>query len=169
MLSPQALKFIQIQLATPVKEHLNPWVAFTVVGVLQGAVYGQANVFLANAFGIQSNSSFKFDASLIRRWLRGSAWAGGRDCLSQGVPFMMSESVDNVLLEPICKALSLDSTEGSSVASIRKPAAVMIASVCATYLSQGMHNCQITMQANQSMPYAGETLTRGSVGDCIHM
>lgn len=39
-----ALKWLQMNCATPVKEHLSPWVAFGVVGVLQGGVYGQCNI-----------------------------------------------------------------------------------------------------------------------------
>jgi hypothetical protein len=39
-----ALKLLQMNTATPVKEHLNPWAAFAVVGVLQGGVYGQVSL-----------------------------------------------------------------------------------------------------------------------------
>ena len=39
-----ALKLAQMNVSTPVKDSLNPWAAFAVVGVLQGAVYGQANI-----------------------------------------------------------------------------------------------------------------------------
>ena len=38
------LKTAQMNLCTPAKEYFNPWAAFAVVGVLQGCVYGQANV-----------------------------------------------------------------------------------------------------------------------------
>lgn len=41
---------LQMTAATPIKEHLNPWAAFAAVGVLQGGVYGHANIHLANTF-----------------------------------------------------------------------------------------------------------------------
>ncbi len=46
------LKSIQMNISTPVKEYLNPWMAFAVVGILQGGVYGQCNMYFSKTLGI---------------------------------------------------------------------------------------------------------------------
>jgi hypothetical protein len=78
------LKAAQMNASTPVKEHLNPWAAFAVVGILQDGVYGQANVHFSKVLGIGSKT-----ASLAGVF-RGSGFSACRDMLSQGLPFMCS-------------------------------------------------------------------------------
>ena len=76
-----ALKCLQMNLATPVKEHINTWMAFGVVGVLQGGVYGQCTTYVSRALSLAKTTPS------ISDMLRGSAFAGLRDTVSQGVPF----------------------------------------------------------------------------------
>ena len=143
-----ALKLAQMNAATPVKENLNPWAAFFVVGVLQGGVYGQCNVHFANKLKLSSAASLK-------GMFRGSAFAGCRDSLSQGIPFALSHVTERLVFDPIWKAAVGDN--GSS--GIKRAAAVMSTSIVATYLSQGLHNCQIKMQADQSLSYGATVRT----------
>ena len=74
-----------MNLATPVKEYVNPWVAFGVVGVLQGSVYGQCTTYVSRALSLAKGA----DVSL-QGMFRGAGFAAVRDTLSQGVPFMCS-------------------------------------------------------------------------------
>ena len=150
------LKAAQMNASTPVKEHLNPWAAFAVVGVLQGGVYGQCNVYFSRALKLGSS------AVSMAGIFRGSGFAAVRDTLSQGMPFVCSDAVRTNLVErvypfPTSSSSSNDDETASTTAfhnSIQQWTAVLSTSVVATYLSQGLHNCQIAMQANQSLGYA---------------
>lgn len=137
------LKVIQMNLSTPIKESLNPWFAFAAVGILQGGVYGQANIFFSKELGIAKKADLK-------GMFRGVAFAGCRDSLSQGVPFMCSSLVRTHIVESISP--TTDKTSSFAV-SVKQWASVLSTSVVSTYLSQGFHNCQITMQANQELSY----------------
>ncbi len=137
-----ALKALQMNMATPIKEHLNPWCAFGVVGVLQGAVYGQCNVHFSRALKLTTA------ATLSAGMLRGSAFAGLRDTISQGVPFVYSAQVQATLVDPVLKPEGPDSGHG-----LRRALSVMGTSIAATFMSQSAHNCQITMQADPSLTY----------------
>eukprot|EP00873_Tetraselmis_striata_P041370 jgi/Tetstr1/461634/TSEL_006734.t1 len=140
-----ALKLAQMNLSTPVKEHLNPWAAFAAVGILQGGVYGQANIFFANHLKISSGS--------YAGMFRGVMFAGCRDMVSLGVPFSCSPWVRTHVVDAL---FPTDPAQPDSVANSAKQwASVLGTSVAATYMSQGLHNCQITMQADQSLSYAG--------------
>jgi hypothetical protein len=136
------LKAVQMNASSPVKDFLNPWAAFAVVGVLQGGVYGQANVHFSNALKLGK-------VATLRGVFRGSAFAGGRDTISQGIPFMLSDSVRRNVFDRMWVTRE-DDERGRMV---KQWASVLSTSVVSTYLSQGMHNCQITMQADQSLGY----------------
>jgi hypothetical protein len=137
-----ALKAVQMNASSPVKEYLNPWAAFAMVGVLQGGVYGQANVHFSRALQLGKVVS-------LAGVFRGSAFAALRDTLSQGMPFMCSQSVRQKLFDP-----NWHTEEGTTAHSAKAWASVISTSVVATYLSQGFHNFQIAMQADQSLSYA---------------
>jgi len=139
-----ALKAAQMNASTPVKEHLNPWAAFAVVGVLQGGVYGQCNVHFSRALKIGSAT-----ASLTGIF-RGSGFAAVRDMLSQGLPFMCSGHVRSSVLDRYYPTTK----EQETANSIKHWTSVLSTSVVATYLSQALHNGQIAMQSNQSLGYA---------------
>lgn len=134
-----ALKLLQMNCATPIKENLNVWASFAAVGVMQGGVYGQANIHFANSFGLSKGS--------ILGAFRGSGFAAIRDMKSQGIPFVFSSVVRKNIVEPVLG-------EGE----VARWTSVIGTSIFATYASQGLHNCQITMQADQSLSYA-ETLS----------
>lgn len=140
-----ALKLLQMNAATPVKDYLNPWAAFAVVGVLQGGVYGQCNVHFARVLALSSTAS-------MRGIFRGVAFAGVRDSLSQGLPFMCSSMTERHVFDPVWGALGLDGTSPAGAAA-KHWASVGSTSIVATVLSQGVHNAQIKMQADQTLTY----------------
>ena len=141
------LKATQMNLCTPVKEHLNPWAAFAMVGVLQGVVYGQANVHLTQSFKLVKN----VPALTVAAVFRGSAFAAGRDTISQGAPFVLSSSVREAVFDPLVSSTLGD---GKTAATASHWGSVIATSVAATVASQGLHNAQITMQADQSLTYS---------------
>mmetsp|Transcript_16310 Transcript_16310/g.28894 ORF Transcript_16310/g.28894 Transcript_16310/m.28894 type:complete len:264 (-) Transcript_16310:134-925(-) len=138
------LKVTQMNLSTPVKEQLNPWAAFAAVGVLQGGVYGQATIYFARTLKLGKEPSYM-------GMFRGAAFAGGRDLISQGVPFVLSSTFREAVLDPLYP--THDNPEGP-IAKAKQWGAVLATSTFATYASQGLHNCQLTMQANQELSYA---------------
>ena len=140
------LKLAQMNAATPVKEYLNPWAAFAVVGVLQGGVYGQCNVHFARVLELSNNASMK-------GIFRGAAFAGVRDSLSQGIPFVCSSMTEQYIFDPVWKTLGLDGETGAG-AGVKRAVSVISTSIFATVASQGLHNAQIKMQADQSLSYA---------------
>ncbi|CAB9519847.1 unknown protein [Seminavis robusta] len=137
-----ALKAAQMNASSPVKEYLNPWAAFAMVGVLQGGVYGHINVHFSKALELGKVAS-------LRGVFRGSVFAGTRDTISQGMPFMCSESVRQNLFDPYWHT-----EEGTTAHSAKVWSSVISTSIVATYLSQGFHNFQIAMQADQSLSYS---------------
>jgi len=137
-----ALKAAQMNASSPVKEYLNPWAAFAMVGVLQGGVYGHSNVHFSKALKLGTVAS-------LRGVFRGSAFAGTRDTISQGIPFMCSGTLRQNLLDPYWHT-----DEGTTEHSAKVWSSVISSSVIATYLSQGFHNFQIAMQADQSLSYS---------------
>jgi hypothetical protein len=180
-----ALKALQMNASTPVREHCNPWAAFAVVGVLQGAVYGQCNLHFARVLNLSNGTAtsaaaaaaaavtaaggatataasttmgnrIRAMAALARGMFRGSAFAGARDMLSQGIPFVLSEPfrvrvLDRLLVVP---AAAEEEQSMTTVSAIKHWTSVLSTSVLATYLSQGLHNGQIQMQADPSLGYA---------------
>ena len=146
------LKAVQMNASTPVKEHLNPWAAFAVVGILQGGVYGQCNVHFSRVLQLGTT------AVSLRGVFRGSGFAALRDMLSQGLPFCGSGYVQTHLLDPYFPTTTTE-PESSLMNSVKQWTAVLSTSVVATYLSQGLHNGQIAMQSNASLGYASTVRT----------
>lgn len=136
------LRIGQVNLSSPVKEHLSPWLAFGVMGVLQGGVYGHANVHFARKLGI--------DRTLTMGMIfRGSWFAFTRDMISQGIPFMFSETVREKVLDGVVPATDAVSS------NVKHWGALIGTSVVATYMSHGLHNCQTAMQTNHEMTSVG--------------
>ena len=143
------LKWAQMNAATPVKEHANPWLAFGVVGVLQGGVYGQCTTYVSKLLGLAKKPP------KLQDLLRGSAFAGSRDTISQGVPFAYSATVQSLVVDPLYSSVMGPVSGDDASQPVRRMAAVMSCSIGATVASQFPHNCQIRMQADPSLGYAG--------------
>jgi hypothetical protein len=141
-----ALKVIQMNSSTPIKEYCNPWMAFAAMGVLQGGVYGQCNMYFSKALQLGTTTAS------IAGIFRGSGFAGVRDCMSQGVPFMFSDRVRSQVLD---KAWDTTEEDNAIATSVKHWTSVLGTSIVATYMSQGVHNFQIAMQADQTLTYRG--------------
>eukprot|EP00924_Labyrinthula_sp_SR-Ha-C_P001665 maker-scaffold_18-snap-gene-5.1-mRNA-1 protein AED:0.03 eAED:0.03 QI:76/1/1/1/1/1/4/121/245 len=138
------LKALQMNASTPVKESLNPWAAFFVVGVLQGGVYGHANIFFSKTLKIGKKLSYA-------GMLRGVGFAGVRDTFSQGIPYVFSKTVEEKLFSPVFSKVSENKSD--ALLGVQRWTAVLSTSVFATYVSQCFHNCQITMQTDQTLTH----------------
>ena len=92
---------------------------------------------------------------------RGSGFAGLRDTISQGVPFMYASTVQSAVVDPLLKpqagaGAGASADEASDLGhGLRRAVAVIGTSIGATVLSQAPHNCQIRLQADHSLSYGG--------------
>lgn len=135
------LKTIQMNISTPVKSNLNVWAAFAVVGVLQGGVYGQCNIYFSKKLGIGKTLSLK-------GMFRGVGFAGFRDMISQGVPFIFSEYTRKYIFNSILPESKVlpDDTSFNLTEFVRKWGPVLSTSMFATVASQGIsHLYQINI------------------------
>jgi len=137
-----ALRMVQVNVATPIKDNMNPWVAFAALGVLQGGIYGHANIELARRLGVGS-------AVKLSGIFRGSLFAFARDIISQGGPFMLSHRFSERYLDPVLPSTDKTTVTAKHWISVRR------ISVVAIYVSHGFHVCQTAMQMSQSLSYWG--------------
>eukprot|EP00746_Dinoflagellata_sp_MGD_P110304 gnl/MRDRNA2_/MRDRNA2_473688_c0_seq1.p1 gnl/MRDRNA2_/MRDRNA2_473688_c0~~gnl/MRDRNA2_/MRDRNA2_473688_c0_seq1.p1 ORF type:complete len:177 (+),score=11.19 gnl/MRDRNA2_/MRDRNA2_473688_c0_seq1:29-532(+) len=122
------------------------------MGVLQGGVYGHGNIHFATKLNLGSEPP----VLSLRGMFRGAGFAGCRDCVSQGVPFAFSRTMERVVYDPIWPSgFGTRSTESGATNPVKRACAVMTTSIIATCMSQGLHNCQIRMQADQTITYPG--------------
>lgn len=143
------MKTVQMDISTPIKEALNPWFAFATVGILQGGVYGQANIYFSKQLGLNKNVN-------IRGLFRGAGFAAGRDTFSQGLPFMCSDLTRKYIFD---KVIPLTSDSGPITIFANKWAPILSTSILGTYLSQGFMNCQIIMQTDPTLTHASTVRT----------
>jgi hypothetical protein len=152
-----ALLSLQLNASTAIKDVLNPWSAFFVVGVLQGGIYGFSNVHFSKAWKLgTAAASATSMSSRIGLLFRGSWFAGVRDTISQGTPFMCSSAFhSNVLDRILPSAPKEDDAPPTTLDLVKHWTALFSTSIVATYMSQGLHNCQTTMQTNTTLSYGG--------------
>ena len=132
------LRMVQLNLSTPIKENLSAWPAFASIGILQGAVYGHANIYFAKQFNIDTLLSYK-------NMFRGSGYAAIRDMISQGIPFMFCDNIRQSIFEPLLLP--------NCNYQVCHWSALITTSIVSTYLSQGIHNCQVAMQTHHDLGY----------------
>lgn len=148
----------QLNASSAIKDILNPWAAFFVVGVLQGAIYGFSNVHFSKAWNLgTAAASAPNMLARVRIMFRGSGFAGVRDTISQGTPFMFSGAVHTNVLDKIFPSPPKDETdtEPTPLDLAKHWTALFSTSIVATYISQGIHNCQTTLQTNTNLSYFG--------------
>jgi hypothetical protein len=152
-----ALLSLQLNASTAIKDKLSPWSAFFVVGVLQGGIYGFSNVHFSKAWKLGTAAATATTlSSRISILFRGSAFAGVRDTISQGIPFMCSGAIHTNILDALFPTSPTPLQEGQTTVDVVKHWTSLIStSVAATYLSQSLHNCQTTMQTNSALSYGG--------------
>ena len=89
------LRYGQLHLSTLCKqqEEIPTVVAFGIIGILQGVVYGHSNLYFSKKLNIL-NKDIK-----ITKYFRGPAFAASRDIISQGLPYALTEKVSNHLFK----------------------------------------------------------------------
>lgn len=141
--SQTLLKLGQMNISSPVCDYLNPWLAFGVVGVFQGAVYGHSNIYFVKHL-LPRNKNVVSYAGLFRGFL----FAGLRDMISQGVPYIFAHQIEMSLKE---KINGKNGNESKMKSFVVKWSSVVGTSLFATILSQGLHNFQLTMHADHTI------------------
>lgn len=147
----------QLNASTAIKDVLNPWAAFFVVGVLQGSIYGFSNLHFSKAWNLGTATALAPNMlSRIRLMFRGSGFAGLRDTISQGTPFMFSGAVHTNILDKILPTTPKeDETPPTTLDLVKHWSALFSTSIVATYMSQVLNNCATTMQTNPGVSYTG--------------
>ena len=98
------LRYTQTHIATKCKEYLNPALAFGIIGILQGGIYGHSNLYLSKKMNIINNIK-------ISQYLKGPAFAVSRDIISQGITFqLMHDHPKNIYYYPTLLAISTGTT-----------------------------------------------------------
>ena len=89
------LRYGQLHLSTFCKqqEQIPSIIAFGIIGILQGAVYGHSNLYFSKKLGVLNNDI------KITKYFRGPVFAASRDIISQGLPYVMTEKVSNYLFK----------------------------------------------------------------------
>lgn len=139
------LKMIQMNAATTVTKSMNHMAAFAMVGILQGAVYGQANIFFAKTLKIAGRGTKLSIAGIFR----GTGFAACRDVVSQGLPFVLAPKLRTGVFDKIWKS------KDAGAKSLKKWVSVFTVSIISTFASQIFHSSQTTMQADHSLSYKG--------------
>lgn len=132
-----ALRFTQLHISLFSKEHLSPYLTFGIIGVLQGGIYGHANVYLAKQLNIVNKVAF-------RNMFNGSLYAFSRDSISQGAPFLLSDRFKSSIINPLFPFLSDKTQQFLSIGTL---------SITFTALSHPFHNLQMIMQLNSKYRY----------------
>jgi hypothetical protein len=151
------LMSLQLNASTAIKDLVNPWGAFFIVGVLQGGIYGFSNIHFSKAWNLgTAAASAPNMVARVRVLFRGSGFAGVRDTISQGIPFMLSGTVHANIMDVLLPTEPRAEDEPASPIDLFKHwTSLFTTSIAATYMSQGLHNCQTTMQTNTNVGYAG--------------
>jgi hypothetical protein len=137
------LKYMQVNIATLMKEAVNPWIAFGLMGLLQNVIAAHMNIH----FSKQLKVGKKFAG--IAGVLKGCHFAGIRDMMSQGIPFMLSPVVNKHVMD------KLYPTDSKSAQMAKHWSSMALTSFIATVISQGMQNCIIAMHADHSRNSVG--------------
>lgn len=82
-----------------------------------------------------------------RGMFRGFGFAAVRDMISQGIPFVFAKPFEENIVKPMFPGKE----NNGMVSFITHWGSVFTCSVLATVASQGLHNCQITMQSNPDL------------------
>lgn len=135
------LRIGQLSMASKLKKDLDPWCAFAGIGVMQGIVYGHANLFFARHLRLCRHPLHPLLVT------RGSAFGAARDTISQGVPFMFHSDVKKCVFDPLWPS------EDQRVSRVKEGLAVVCTSGASTLASHFLHVCQTTMQCNPTLSY----------------
>jgi hypothetical protein len=131
------LRIAQVNICTIDKEH--PLVGFGVMGMIQGIIYGNANIYYSNILKISERK--KMNMAEAWRISRGSSYAFWRDLISQGIPFVYADKFKNKVLDPFLP---------NKLEKEKELISIFALTLVSTVLSHGLHNCQTIMQTNSN-------------------
>jgi hypothetical protein len=135
------MRYGQVNASSIMNDNLNTWCAFGTMGVLQGMIYGHANVGILNQYTKRQTK-----IHTLRQTLRGSGYAALRDMGSQGIPFVCSGYIHDWVRSSYPSVSQLPTP-------LTKSIAVMGTSVFSTIITQGLHNCQTVMQTHPNLTH----------------
>ena len=128
-----ALRYVQTSLSTDCKDTFNPLIAFGLIGILQGGVYGHSNLYFSDKMNISHNKE-------MRNYFKGPVFAATRDIISQGLPFYLT---------PLLASYTFHITKQCVSENINQWNEFLILggiSIISTYLSHPFHCLQIFIQ-----------------------
>jgi len=137
------LKAAVLNIATKVKDYLNPVASFAALGIIQCGLYGQWNIYFSKQLGLAREAK-------LSGMFRGVGYAGVRDAIAQGIPFVCSSLVEKHIVEAVFPS---DERTTETERQAKRWGALLTTSAVCTFASQLFHNCQITMLAHQSFSY----------------
>jgi hypothetical protein len=124
------LRYSQLHLSTMCKEYCSPILAFGLIGILQGGIYGHSNLFFSKNMKITNNIK-------LSHYFKGPIFASTRDIISQGIPFTF-----------VSNLYELSSRENK----IYYYSCLFGLSITSTFLSHPLHCLQVFCQNNPSYP-----------------
>ena len=131
-----ALRYIQTSLSTDCKDTFNPLVAFGLIGILQGGVYGHSNLYFSDKMNISHNMD-------IRNYFKGPFFAAMRDIISQGLPFYITPLLIPYINAKINNKYNNNNNNNNNINEFIVLGGLSIGS---TYLSHPFHCLQIFIQ-----------------------
>lgn len=126
-----ALRYTQTYLSSTCKDVFNPVVAFGIIGILQGGVYGHSNLYFSDKLHISHNIH-------VRNYFKGPIFAATRDIVSQGIPFYLSPYICGYIHKNIDRKLN----------TLEELLVLSSLSISTTYLSHPFHCLQTFIQNN---------------------
>lgn len=122
------LRYGQLHISSFCKQDFSPIVAFGIIGILQGGIYGHSSLFFAKNLNITKTIQFN-------HYFRGPIFASTRDIISQGIPFIFTQQINNSLFKHNSNAIYYYGT-------------LLTLSTTSTILSHPFHCFQIYCQNN---------------------
>jgi hypothetical protein len=130
-----ALRYTQTSLSTDCKDTFNPLIAFGLIGILQGGVYGHSNLYFSDKMNISHSME-------MRNYFKGPVFAATRDVISQGLPFYLTP-----LLAPYTFQKSITKQYINENSNQWDELAILGGlSIISTYLSHPFHCLQTFIQ-----------------------
>ena len=120
-----ALKTAQIAISTPIKEEINPWAAFGIIGALQGGIYGQLNIYFGRALNI-----IGVNICYVCPWY-GVCY--DERYIFTRISIYFYTKLDNII--------------------DNRPVSIISTSIFSTIINHPFHVLQVTMQTNPQMNY----------------
>ena len=135
------LRYGQIYLSTECKNYLSPTCAFGLIGVLQGIVYGHSNLYFSQKMNIIRDVK-------ITNYLKGPVFAASRDIISQGIPFLFNNYIEDLVFG---NNNNNNNNNKNNKNKITYYSSLSFLSISSTVLSHPFHCLQTYIQTQNNM------------------